>query len=439
MRRMTAQVETKAARVVVLGAIAALTLAAVACDAIIGTRDITLVPADAAVTGDGALPDGEIVLPDGATVLPDGSSFLPDGGGGGFDGGCQNASLDSDPVNCGRCGHSCLGGGCEAGVCQPFTLVSGQPGATGIAVDDTGLYWAASGSGQVVHASADGGGATVLATDPGGASFALTIDDANVYWTVNNDNSDPTNPGRVERCAKAGCARLPTTLVTNVREPYSVAVDGANLYWAEWDNGAVGRATKADGGAPGYIVTQKPFMNSVVVAGPTLYYASGDSVGAVATNAPSVPAHTDTATGTTITIQPTTGMSGYDPYGLALDTMNLYWGNNDNLTGAVFFASKASTGSPPATALAPTEPNVVQVAVDATNVYWVAMGVDDASGNYPNGYVATCPKSGCPASGPTHLANHLSHARGIAVDATAVYIAIHGDAAGEGSIVKVAK
>src|SRR5579883_2951600 len=46
---------------------------------------------------------------------------------------CTN--LQTDPNNCGTCGHSCQGGACQAGVCQILVLASGQDVPTDIAVD----------------------------------------------------------------------------------------------------------------------------------------------------------------------------------------------------------------------------------------------------------------------------------------------------------------
>ena len=48
------------------------------------------------------------------------------GGGGG--GGCD-ANLDGDASNCGACGHDCLGGTCDGGICQPYEVVAAMPGA----------------------------------------------------------------------------------------------------------------------------------------------------------------------------------------------------------------------------------------------------------------------------------------------------------------------
>ena len=59
--------------------------------------------------------------------------------------------VQSAPLNCGRCGHSCLGGACVAGKCQPVTLVTGEPGLGAVAVDATATtaYYAAENSGVI--------------------------------------------------------------------------------------------------------------------------------------------------------------------------------------------------------------------------------------------------------------------------------------------------
>jgi hypothetical protein len=58
-------------------------------------------------------------------------------------------SLD-DPQNCGACGHSCLGGACARGQCQPVVLAEDQPTtqdslSDAMAVDDSHVFWLSGG------------------------------------------------------------------------------------------------------------------------------------------------------------------------------------------------------------------------------------------------------------------------------------------------------
>jgi hypothetical protein len=45
------------------------------------------------------------------------------------------ADLQTDPQNCGACAHDCFGGACDAGVCQPVVLTTGQPDILFLAID----------------------------------------------------------------------------------------------------------------------------------------------------------------------------------------------------------------------------------------------------------------------------------------------------------------
>jgi hypothetical protein len=51
------------------------------------------------------------------------------------------ANLDSDPKNCGACGHDCLGGPCVGGFCKPYKLADVTTGYVGtLAVDGNKVY-----------------------------------------------------------------------------------------------------------------------------------------------------------------------------------------------------------------------------------------------------------------------------------------------------------
>src|SRR5215472_1277771 len=54
--------------------------------------------------------------------------------------------FNTDALNCGRCGHSCLGGACTAGACQPLVVSSNEANPYIMAADDTGVYWANQGN-----------------------------------------------------------------------------------------------------------------------------------------------------------------------------------------------------------------------------------------------------------------------------------------------------
>src|SRR5687768_7515719 len=57
------------------------------------------------------------------------------------EGGAGCGDVATDAQNCGRCGHSCLGGLCDKGVCQPIVLAADQPGPQEVLVDATRAYW----------------------------------------------------------------------------------------------------------------------------------------------------------------------------------------------------------------------------------------------------------------------------------------------------------
>jgi len=83
------------------------------------------VGADASPTGDATSPDAPIVS-----------------GGDAGDGAVGCGDTQSSSTNCGTCGHSCQGGTCSKGLCQPIVFTSMQPGRAigSLALDDSKLY-----------------------------------------------------------------------------------------------------------------------------------------------------------------------------------------------------------------------------------------------------------------------------------------------------------
>ncbi len=59
---------------------------------------------------------------------------------------------DSASENCGACGHTCLGGACSMGVCQPFPLATGQALPRSVKVRDGVVAWLNVGSSDTLMA-----------------------------------------------------------------------------------------------------------------------------------------------------------------------------------------------------------------------------------------------------------------------------------------------
>jgi hypothetical protein len=89
-----------------------------------------------------------------------------------------------DPNNCGGCHHSCLGGACASGVCQPVVLAEGQldlygggPGA--ILVDGERVVWTVW---DTVHRIATTGGAVENLGKHPIAPSEMRLDDGFIYF-----------------------------------------------------------------------------------------------------------------------------------------------------------------------------------------------------------------------------------------------------------------
>lgn len=58
----------------------------------------------------------------------------------------NDLTAETDPLNCGECGHHCLGGMCEDGSCQPAVLPEGGNAPVDVAVGEEGLVWISRGT-----------------------------------------------------------------------------------------------------------------------------------------------------------------------------------------------------------------------------------------------------------------------------------------------------
>ena len=450
------------AKLLVPLALAALGL--VACNALIGTRDLELASGDdggGGTTLDGSMPptdSGNGQNPDGGQQPDTGNVTSGDDGGSGGDGnvttgddgggnpdtGPCNANVSTDTHNCGRCGHDCLTGDCDAGVCQPVAVAKAQGSPFGIAVDSTYVYWSAVQSSTVMRAKKDGTGLVALASgDDGGAStpWAVAADGKYVYWT-NDQNPNDIIQGQVVSCDPSNCQGTKQVLRDHLNDPGSVAVDDAGVYWEEDFAANLGRVSKSGTGG-GNLVTGQGGSGEVATDGTYAYFVTDNGVlGRVSNTAP---VSADGGAFTTIYAPP----SGFSPWGLAVDGTNVYWTEYGD-PGAVLGAPKAGlTGGAQPISFSTSEHWPEGIVSDGVNVYWANNGPNTGANGadvYVDGTIESCPIAGCPASGPRVLASKQVWPKQIALDADAIYWTDNGtygngglNGPANGTIMKVAK
>ena len=230
-----------------LGAGFAAALVGVACNAVIGLRDVPVAAPEEEGGGSDAAADGPTVPPsDGGTdamgatdsgdalaVSPD---ALPDAPGDALSAdGNPCTSTQADSHNCGRCGHDCLGGACAQSQCSPFVLWSAEGGAPPFSLkqDDGFLYWAD--EVETVARTDKTTGATTAFTESNGGARTLAIDDSSVWW------GDYTG---IWTCPKSGCGSGPSLVTSDGQGIDSLSVDGTYLYWADVGPGLLSEVHK---------------------------------------------------------------------------------------------------------------------------------------------------------------------------------------------------
>lgn len=144
-----------------------------------------------------------------------------------------------DPENCGVCGHSCGGGECQSGVCQPFVLAEHigldpgntqitDQGAFGIAADDDAVYFMDSWSTLYRVPATKGGVATPIAQTKALPSV-LRVRDKWLYFAGN----DPPI-GRVRTVGGSIDAVSPAGSDPNDDYAVSFALDGEAVVWVDF-------------------------------------------------------------------------------------------------------------------------------------------------------------------------------------------------------------
>jgi len=324
---------------------------------------------------------------------------------------CGEICVDTagDARHCGACGHDCLGGACQAGVCQVATIASGQAAPYGVAVDAKAIYFTDITAGSVMTCPIAGcGTAPALFASGLDNPHDVKSDGENVYFTTSDS---------VLSCPVSGCGAKPTVIAGGQADPEVVVIDGSRVYWAAHVGGAV-LSCPLSGckGAPTVIAANESGALAIAVDTNNVYWTDGVTPGGTVRSCPL------SGCGPT---GPTTLAGDLDiPQDIVTNGQRVYWTNWSGYS-VMSCPVTGCNGSPDIMLTASAFFD--GIALDASNVYFTN-GMDDGS-------VMSCPLAGCPPEGPKVLGAHQSAAGKVAVDDQAVY----WTASKAGTVLRLAK
>jgi sugar lactone lactonase YvrE len=309
---------------------------------------------------------------------------------------CVDASFASDPDNCGACGHSCLGGACSLGTCQPVALAGVLLGVNALTLDTENVYFSDIQSGTVYRMTKNGASLTALVTvaeEP----VQLAVDATNLYYA-------DQGTGSIVRCALASPACSPGSVIAPAPMAEGLAIDSEYFYWtADTDaGGTILQAAKPGGSGSATLASPAAKPHQVTVDSAYVYWTAspGGHGGGEVSRAPLPGMFVGSPTNYA------TGLS--DPIGLAVNTTTIFWANHGG--GTVMscpLGGCAPSGPTVVAGQGVTSPNAI--ALDPSYFYFT-----DTAGT-----VDRCPLAGCTGV-VTVMASGGSPLQ-IAVDTEAVY------------------
>jgi hypothetical protein len=375
-----------------------------ACAAVIGIKD--LIPGDESNNPDGGPGSQDAPPGQGNDQFTNNDGPITPGDEDGGDGGlfACDADINASALHCGRCGHSCLGGGCEGGLCQPVAIAQGLGTVGGVVINDTHVYFTTlPGDNKIQRVAKTGGTVDTLAS---GASVRqakhLAINATHVYWA----NAELFG-GAINRCPLAGCGAATPETISNPEEATGVALDATHVYWSDGNGQVIERRLLSGGAVQRVAVPQGARPMSVVTSNGIAWWV-GDFSGQVqrSNNPPDGG----------IAINGANGQSGRE---ITVDPTHVYWTAqvDPGELGKISRAPRNQTGGVQELAVAGGEP--LGIYVDGQTVYWTAQAPDGGTG----GGVYSAPIAGGQRATLVGLQNLP---RGIATDTGAIYWGVSG-------------
>jgi sugar lactone lactonase YvrE len=313
--------------------------------------------------------------------------------------GCE-VNLSNDPSNCGMCTYSCGGGSCVNGACvlaMPGSITYHFGDFQCITTDSTNVYFMASaingatGSG-ILYVPIGGGTVQILPNSAGSRGAGLVEYGNFIYWA-------DYMAGTIMETPTAGQPGTTRTVVSGLTQPLRVAVDANHVYWTS--SGGAGAANKATGVISWVSMQPGSRPWGLTIDTTNLYYADvmlGEIVQATLGN------------GT----QTVFAMNQTGARGLVGDANNVYWTTS---SGDVMMSAKA-TSNPTAIVTGQTNPQemAIDTSVTPAEVYWVNVS--------PTGDVSKAPAMANATA--TVIAPNQASGQCVAVDSTSVYWAVYG-------------
>src|SRR3984957_10263243 len=200
---------------------------------------------------------------------------------------------------------------------NPQTLVSGQNGPIGVAVDASHLYWTNQNDGSIWAANRDGTSPHVI-SNAGLAGWDIAVGGDHLYWTV---LGRPPSGGAIWEANLDGSD--PHAIVTGQAAPVGIAVNSGSIYWRTTGDDSPGAGAicqpKLDGSSPHAIVTGQFEPFGVAVNSGNLFWTAAHQSAAGAGEI--WEASLDGSS-------PHAIVTGQDaPFGMAADGSHVYWTN----------------------------------------------------------------------------------------------------------------
>jgi hypothetical protein len=167
-----------------------------------------------------------------------GGAATESAGDGGMAGADTCTNTTSDASNCGSCGHSCLGGACADGICQPLllgTVPSSVDFARGTVVsDDTVYVFTQVGRGAPSNVWQTSAKLPATPTEVTTNGTVSCIMNGTLFWT--QFNADP-QPDNINSCTLSNCATTTKPVVTVTGDFFEIGpgcdATSNELVWVE--------------------------------------------------------------------------------------------------------------------------------------------------------------------------------------------------------------